>query len=76
MYIRSKIKNTEIFQALNKVQQTVTMSKTNVGHISHGVEVSRNIGLDLWESICQYTERNKNIVREIVTSEISQLKTA
>lgn len=66
MNLRSKIENTNTFKSLNPVQRTMTLAKTNLKHIEHGVTVAKNIGYEKWCEICQFTERNKNIVKELI----------
>lgn len=67
-----KIKGTKTFMQLNSLQQEMTLSKTNRSHLEHGVTVAKNIGLDRWKQICQFSERNLKIVEEIFTNENTQ----
>lgn len=69
MNIKEKIEQTQTFKSLNSVQRTLTLQKTNVQHIEHGVNVAKNIGFTKWERICQFTDRNKNIVKQIIDCE-------
>lgn len=74
-HFREKIEATKTFKELNKFQQEMTLKKNNMRHIEHGVNVSKNSGYDYFEKTNQqYSERNKNIVREI--HEAQQLKSA
>lgn len=70
MDIKEKIEQTQTFKSLNSVQKKLTLQKTNVQHIAHGVNVATNIGFEEWVKICQFTERNKNIVQEILNNNI------
>ena len=65
MSFREQIKNTITFKKLNIIQREIVLSKTNVQNLEHGIKVVKNIGWDNWVKICQYSERNKNIVREL-----------
>lgn len=46
---REKVEGTKTFQQLNKVQKALTVQKTNISHLEHGVNVAKNIGLDKWK---------------------------
>lgn len=63
---REKIEGTNTFKNLNIVQRKITLSKTNRAHLEHGVNVARNIGIKRWLQVCQYSQRNMNIVQEII----------
>lgn len=68
-HFREKIQKTETYQGLDPFQREMTMSKTNRLHIEHGVTVALNSGLEYFEKTNpQYSERNKNIIREIYLS--------
>jgi len=74
-HFREKIEATPTFKSLNPFQKEMTLKKTNMRHIEHGVNVSENSGYDYFERTNQqYSERNKNIVREI--HEAQKLKSA
>lgn len=62
---RSQIRETNHFNKLNKVQQSVTMTRNNVEHIKHGVEVSSNIGFEKWEQQSNFNWNNVQIVKEL-----------
>lgn len=66
---KEKIEGTKTFRQLNIVQQKMTISKTNRNHLEHGVTVAKNIGLDRWKQICQFSDRNMKIVEDILTNE-------
>lgn len=68
--LREEIQQTQTFKDCNKLQQTLTLKKTNLGHIKHGITVAKNIGLEKWKSMCQFNERNKSIVEEIFINQI------
>lgn len=68
-HFREKIEKTQTFQSLDAFQREMTLSKTNRRHIEHGVAIANNSGFDYFEKTnAQFSERNKNIVREIYLS--------
>lgn len=65
---RETIKKTETFKKLSRIQQDLTLNRVNVSHIQNGVNVVKNIGFEKWESQCQFTWNNKEIVKEITNN--------
>lgn len=72
-HFREKIEKTKTFQDMSKFQRDMALTKTNVQHIEHGVTVSANSGYDYFVNTNrQYSDRNKNIIREIHESQQSK----
>lgn len=72
-HFREKIKKTKTFKGLNSFQKEMTLKKTNLKHIEHGVIISHNSGFDYFEATnLQFTDRNKSIVKEIHESQQSK----
>jgi hypothetical protein len=73
LHFREKIAKTETFKSLNLFQREMTLKKTNVLHIEHGVSIATLSGYDYFERTNnQFTERNRNIVKEIYLSQKSK----
>lgn len=66
---REQIQSTQAFQKANKVIQNVTLNKTNVGWIQHGVNVATNIGFENWQKQTTSSFTNRQIIQELINQE-------
>ena len=72
-HFREKIEKTKTFNELNPFQKEMTLKKTNLRHIIHGVTISQNSGYEYFKATNpQYTDRNRSIVKEIYESQQSK----
>jgi hypothetical protein len=72
-HFREQIEKTATYKSLNLFQREMTLMKTNLRHIEHGVQVANLSGYDYFDHTNnQYTERNKKIVKEIHESQQSK----
>lgn len=65
MDIREKIKGTNTYSKLDKVQQAFILDKFNVKKIGLGVEMSRLRGFDYWERISHPSGMVRLTVKEL-----------
>ena len=63
---REKVEATPTYKSLNSVQKEFASSKSNMKHLEDGVTIANNIGYDKWKQQSGYTERNANIVFDII----------
>lgn len=61
-----KVKSTNAFKKLSKVQQIIISKRVNVKHIENGVNVAINIGFEQWDKQSQFNFNNKEIVKELI----------
>lgn len=64
-YTRQKIKNTQAYLGLSKMQQKVSTMRSNVKAIENSLEVVKNVGFDQWDKQTQSNYNNRLIVKEI-----------
>jgi hypothetical protein len=62
----SHIKETDVYKNASKVQQILLCNKSNVEQIKNGVNVSKNIGFDVWKKQANFTSTNEKIVSELL----------
>ncbi|MBC5840776.1 hypothetical protein H8R23_05105 [Flavobacterium sp. F-380] len=68
--IRAKVKETQVFLALNKVQQGIVSTRQNLTAISNGVASVKVNGIVHWETFSQNSRNNSEIIREIYTNSL------
>ena len=68
MHLRELISKLPIYQDLNKLQIEITFKKTNIMHLQDAVKIAKNIGYEKWSNMSSFSERNKNIVKQILES--------
>lgn len=64
---REDITGTEEYKGLSHIQQTLTLKRTNFLQIDHGYQVAKNIGLENWLKQSNFSNRNINIIKELLT---------
>ncbi len=64
-YYREKIKGTDAYQSMTKLQKTVSTMRNNVKAIENNLKVVENIGFDQWSKQTQSNYLNRLIVKEI-----------
>ena len=62
---RRDIESTDYYQQLSPILKKMTMQKTNVHCIQHGVNVAINIGFENWDKQTGTRYTNRMIVKEI-----------
>ena len=68
--IRTQVKGTHAFLALNKVQRDIVNTGQNITAISKGLEEVRINGILHWETISHNCRNNRKIIREIYTNSL------
>lgn len=66
---RQKVEETRTFKQLNSVQKQFTLNKSNLKHLEDGFTIAKNIGYDVWKNQSGFSERNSNIVADILKNE-------
>lgn len=64
-YFRQKIKGTEAYQSMSKLQKTVSTMRSNVKAIEHSLKVVENVGFDQWSKQTQSNYLNRLIIKEL-----------
>ena len=62
-----QIQGLECFAKLDRVQQKTLTEKSSRDKITHGVNVSKNIGFHRWVEINHPTQKIKQAVSELLT---------
>ena len=69
MSIQNKhIRNTQVFQCSNYAVQRIILSKTNLLAIKRCYEDAKKNGFDDWEMKTTSSNRNKEIIKELLTN--------
>ena len=63
--LRDKIKSTEAYQNLSKIQQKMFLSGNNIRNIQHAINVIGNIGFEEWYRISDYSFNSIEIIKEL-----------
>jgi hypothetical protein len=66
---RQKVEETATYKQLNSVQKNFATSTSNLKHLQDGVTIASNIGYEKWKSQSGFSERNSNIVADIINND-------
>jgi len=66
---RQKVEETATYKQLNSVQRSFATSTSNLKHLNDGVTIASNIGFESWKKQSGFSERNTNIVFDLLNSE-------
>lgn len=66
---RQKVEETATYKQLNSVQRSFATSTSNLKHLQDGVTIASNIGFENWKKQSGFSERNTNIVFDLLNSE-------
>jgi hypothetical protein len=63
---RQKVEATATYKSLNTVQKEFALSKANLKHLEDGLTIAINIGFEKWKNQSGYSERNSNLVYDLI----------
>ncbi|MFV5696665.1 hypothetical protein ACM55G_14645 [Flavobacterium sp. LB3P122] len=63
--IRAKVRETQAFLSLSKIQQEIVNTGQNITAIFKGFEVVKQNGIKYWERYSQNSRNNAEIIREL-----------
>lgn len=63
--IRARVRETQAFQSLSKIQQRVVNTGQNITAIYKGFQVVKQNGIKHWETFSQNSRNNAEIIREL-----------
>lgn len=64
--LRNEVQETESFKKLSPVLKRIASSRNQIAAISHGFNVSMNIGLEKWEQQSNSSWWAKEIIKELI----------
>ena len=59
------VSSTEAFNKLSKVNKIITLQRNNISAIEHGVNLLKNVGLEVFEKEHNFSYNNKLIIFEL-----------
>ena len=65
--IRARVRETQAFQSLSKIQQRIVVTGQNITAIYKGLESVKANGILLWEHNSQNSINNSEVIRELYT---------
>lgn len=69
MSLRIRIENLEFFKNLSKVQQNITLKRTNRMEVEDAYVIAKNIGYDKWEKQSRYNYVHIGIVKALLAED-------
>lgn len=63
---REKVEATATYKSLNAVQKDFALSTSNIRHLQDGLTIANNIGFEKWKGQSGFSERNTNIVFDLM----------
>lgn len=63
---KDKIKKTNAYLSLTKIQQSLLIKRKNVLQIEHAINVISHKGYNEWEKTTNYSYSNKLIIKDLV----------
>lgn len=68
--IRRRVRATQVFQNLGKVQQEIVSTGQNIKAIHSSLFVVKQNGIKHWESVSQNSRNNAEIIRELYVKQL------
>ncbi|MBC7847230.1 MAG: hypothetical protein H7Y10_12135 [Flavobacterium sp.] len=68
--IRRRVRATQVFQNLGKIQQGIVSTGQNIKAIHSSLKVVKQNGIKHWESVSQNSQNNAEIIRELYANEL------
>lgn len=64
--LRKEVEETEAYRSANHIRKKLLLSRDNIKSIENGVNVCKNVGVERWMEISNFSYLNELIVLEIV----------
>lgn len=74
MNVYNQLKQTELYQNSSQIRRVMLAKTNNIQKITHGINMSRNVGFEKWVKTFHPSEDNQKIVEEILTKNPSTIK--
>lgn len=68
--IRRKVRATQVFQNLGRVQQDIASTGQNIKAIHCSLFVAKQHGIKHWEAVSQNSRNNAEIIRELYANQL------
>lgn len=72
--ITNQIKETKYYKNISKIKKLMVVKLPNVKKITHGINMSNNVGFEKWTESYHPSYDNQEIVKELLNKNPSTIK--
>lgn len=74
MNVHNQLKQTELYKNSSQIRKVMLAKTSNIQKITHGINMSRNVGFEKWVKSFSPSDDNQKIVEEILNKNPSTIK--